>query len=323
MSWSEFVDYYDEHVLRSKKPTTESTYDATISVFGELAAPAKLADVTTARVTAFSTALRAKRKVQPATIARHLRTLRAIVRWAHSEGLITNLPKFTMPDGAKKMKGRPITDEEFHILLSAVGEVVGKAAAEPWRFLLRGFWTSGLRLREACNLHWGGHIGHVLDFSRRWPMFRICGDMEKGGRDRLLPMAPEFAELLERVSPEHHYGRVFELVGRGRRPVTDPSRIGQLISAIGKASGVAVSHNPQTGEPKKFASAHDLRRSFGFRWSQRVMPAVLMELMRHSKIETTMKYYVGENADATAEEVWEAFSTNPVPLQKTFVTCPQ
>jgi len=135
-------------------------------------------------------------------------------------------------------------------------------------------------------------------------MFRISGDFEKAGQDRLLPMAPEFARLLETVPPENRYGKVFELVGKSGRAVNDSYRIGQVISAIGKASGVVTKHDSKTGKPKKYASAHDLRRAFGFRWSRRVMPPVLMELMRHSKIETTMTYYVGENADATAEEVW-------------------
>jgi integrase len=35
------------------------------------------------------------------------------------------------------------------------------------------------------------------------------------------------------------------------------------------------------------------------------MPAVLKELMRHSSIDTTMKYYVGQNAEATADELWQ------------------
>ena len=30
------------------------------------------------------------------------------------------------------------------------------------------------------------------------------------------------------------------------------------------------------------------------------MPADLMEIMRHESIETTMKYYVGKNAERTA-----------------------
>ncbi len=56
----------------------------------------------------------------------------------------------------------------------------------------------------------------------------------------------------------------------------------------------------------KYASAQDFRRSFGERWASRVMPQVLKELMRHESIETTLKYYVGRNAQATAAVLWEA-----------------
>ena len=33
------------------------------------------------------------------------------------------------------------------------------------------------------------------------------------------------------------------------------------------------------------------------------MPIVLQQLMRHENIETTMRYYVGQNAEATADAV--------------------
>jgi hypothetical protein len=36
------------------------------------------------------------------------------------------------------------------------------------------------------------------------------------------------------------------------------------------------------------------------------MPHVLKELMRHETIDTTMKFYVGRNAERTADAVWEA-----------------
>ncbi len=55
---------------------------------------------------------------------------------------------------------------------------------------------------------------------------------------------------------------------------------------------------------KKTASAHDLRRAFGERWAARLMPAQLMELMRHESIETTLSYYVGRNAEKTAAILW-------------------
>jgi hypothetical protein len=34
---------------------------------------------------------------------------------------------------------------------------------------------------------------------------------------------------------------------------------------------------------------------------------VLMELMRHESIDTTMKYYVGRNAERTADAAWAAY----------------
>ena len=72
-----------------------------------------------------------------------------------------------------------------------------------------------------------------------------------------------------------------------------------------------VSTHPKTGKVK-FASAHDLRRSFGERWALRVMPQVLMELMRHEDIQTTLRYYVGRNAQATASVLWEAHKKHAV-----------
>ena len=39
----------------------------------------------------------------------------------------------------------------------------------------------------------------------------------------------------------------------------------------------------------------------------RLMPAQLMELMRHESIETTLRFYVGTDARATAEAAWAAF----------------
>jgi hypothetical protein len=37
------------------------------------------------------------------------------------------------------------------------------------------------------------------------------------------------------------------------------------------------------------------------------MPPVLMQMMRHESIDTTMRFYVGRSAQATAEVVWEAY----------------
>ena len=85
--------------------------------------------------------------------------------------------------------------------------------------------------------------------------------------------------------------------------------VGRTLGAIGQAANVIV--DTKNGNPV-FASAHDLRRSFGTRWSSKVMPAVLQELMRHAAIETTLRYYVDGNADKTAAEVWKMFHVGSV-----------
>ena len=101
-------------------------------------------------------------------------------------------------------------------------------------------------------------------------------------------------------------GRVF----RPLCPVEDGiiSRVdtaSKVICAIGEAARVVV-HKTEGGKVK-YASAHDCRRSFGFRWSRRIMPPELMELMRHESVQTSMQFYVGRNAESTADRLWEAY----------------
>jgi hypothetical protein len=43
----------------------------------------------------------------------------------------------------------------------------------------------------------------------------------------------------------------------------------------------------------------------GARWARRVVPAVLKELMRHRSVETTLKYYAKQDAEAIADVVWQ------------------
>jgi integrase len=311
MTWEAFVDYYSAHVLPGLAANTIATYEATFNVFKRLCRPAKLADVTTARVTAFVTELRKENKAE-ATIARHLRHLKAAMRWANREGMLPTLPAFTMPKrvrGAKLMRGRPITGEEFERMIEAVPAVVENAAAESWEFYLRGLWASGLRLTESLTLRWDDAPGAiVVDLAGRRPMLQIPAEAQKANRDELLPMTPEFVELLESVPASQRRGRVFKLVNVDGKPFKGETwPVSRMVSAIGEKAGVVVDEREKGGEiVRKFASAHDLRRAFGQRWAGRVLPTVLRRLMRHSSIETTMKYYVSNDADATADALWSA-----------------
>ena len=82
--------------------------------------------------------------------------------------------------------------------------------------------------------------------------------------------------------------------------------VGRVISTIGRKAGIVVDKGKD-----KFATAHDLRRSFGTRWSKRVKCAVLQKLMRHADIKTTMDYYVDQDADDVASDLWREFGNGP------------
>jgi integrase len=205
------------------------------------------------------------------------------------------------------MKGRPITSEEFERMLAKVESFVGATCAASWAFLLRGLWWSGLRLSEALALSWDEYAdGLVVDTSEKYVTIVIPADQEKGGKNRVYPVSPEFAEMLLSVPSIDRTGFVFNPVPS--RILKGNRRAGQdlccrTIGGIGEAANVVVD---KKGEKTVFASANDLRRSFGLRWSRHVMPPVLQELMRHESIETTMKFYVGQDAQSTAAELHRA-----------------
>jgi len=332
MTWEEFVGEHEKHVLSGMNANTVVAYDSSLNVFQRLMNPKKLADVTTNRMTAFATKLREHDRAV-ATVARHLRHLKAVFRWANRQGYLQTLPTMEIPKQQKGMRGRPITTEEFERMLAAVPKGLFPRPKQPltpedekeldrqrqpivnsWKFYLRGLWASGLRLEESLTLRWDESSGAVVvELGGRRPMLRIPAEAEKGNTHRLLPVTPEFAELLAMVPETERHGRVFKLLtNRGQVVRASRHAVGPRVAAIGEAAGVVTEQREKKGKiTNEFASAHDLRRSFGFRWSRRVMPTILRELMRHESIDTTMRYYVGVNAEATADELWQAVEKNP------------
>lgn len=317
ITWDDFRDRYDADVLAAMKESTAENYSASLNVFERTVDPQRLADCTTAKLTTFVTALRGQH-LSPATVARHLRQLKVAFRWAHRQGILLTLPQFDRIKQSKGARGRAVSGEEFDRMLAAVPKVVGEAAAESWRFYLKGLDASGLRLAESLVLRWDDAPDAIIvDYSGRHPMLRIPAEAEKGDTHRILPMAPEFAQLLATVPADQRKGRVFKLLGKDGKPCHGGRFVvGPIASEIGEKAGIIVGTRTKVEDGKattvnKYASAHDLRRAFGFRWSRRVMPPVLRELMRHTSLATTMTYYVGLNAQATADELWKAVGSIP------------
>jgi integrase len=315
MSWETFRDRYEREHLPSLAKVTAAKVGTICNYIEELIAPRRLIDVTGERISQLAARLREKKKSE-STIKSYLGQLKAMLRWGVAQKLLPECP--TIPtirrakksSGATPMKGRPITGEEFERMLAVVPEVVGDQAAPAWRHYLRGLWVSGLRLAESLELYWDREdkIHPILPKpGKGLPVLRVLAELEKGHADRLLPIAPEFAVFLLETPESERTGRVFKLPKEKFRSVEARGNwAGRTLSAIGKKAGVVVRTDPNDPTKKKFASAHDLRRSFGARWAERVMPAILQALMRHESIETTLRYYVGANAERTAEACWAA-----------------
>lgn len=327
VTWKDFRTRHETEVQGDLAKKTRDKYAAIFGHVERIIRPKKLAAVDATQISKLQLALRDTRTyklpdgtevteapLEPITVRTSLIYLRAALRWAKGMGMLQVLPEITLPKRVATPKGRSITAEEYERMLAAVPDVVGRsprfkndpqrrdARVAAWRHLLTGLWWSGLRLNEALDLHWTSDRRMRVDFSGRRPMFVMRPEADKAFRDRLFPLAPEFAAFLDATPQRQRRGFVFEPmteIDYGRRMRLDSTS--KVIDKIGRKAGVRVSVE---GRAAKFASAHDLRRAFGFRWAMRVMPAVLKELMRHEDVATTMQFYVGHEAEAVADVIW-------------------
>ena len=314
LTWEEFRNRYEAEVVPGLAKRTGQKIQGVFDRVERELNPIRLKDLTEGRLSHFVASLR-KSGAAENTISGHLAHLKAALNWAVIQKLLLTRPALPKIQRSKKssgrpMKGRPITAEEFERMLATVPAVVGAAAVAEWIRYLRGLWTGGLRLSESLDLWWDrpDKIYPVFPMGGR-PMLQVPGELEKGNADRVLPIAPEFAILLLETPEHERTGPIFRLEGRQGRLCA--FQVSKTVSKIGKAAGIKVYVSPKDPLKAKHASAHDLRRAFGVRWASRLMPAQLMELMRHESIETTLRYYVGTDAQRTADAAWAAFAAAP------------
>ena len=312
LTWSEFIERYDSEYMQTEmRKSSQERVHSTFSVIRDLMSPQRLQQITSQWVTQFR--LKASDGRESDTVNLHLRNLKAALNWAKSQKMVAEVPEIKQSKktkSSKQMKGRPITAEEFDRIIDKVPDLtsIGKEWAPAWQLFLKGLWWSGLRLSEAVNLTWDEWVNGIrVSVSGGYVLLVIACEDEKGGKERVYPVAPEFAEMLLAIPEEQRTGFVFELPQTGGKRASSVSSISRKISEVGQLANVKVNQTEKSGETvTKFASSHDLRRAFGVRWSRRIFPAELMELMRHEDIGTTMKYYVGQQAELTAKKLYEA-----------------
>jgi integrase len=298
ITWADFRKRYELECLAHLSEGTRTQYGCAMDCFEGKVGPTLLRSITKATIANYRHKL-AESELAVPTIKSRLGMLRAVLSWAKEVELIADVPKFKMPKGGDVAGGRAITGEEFDRLVAAARVDLG----ESWVPLLQGLWWSGLRIREALSLRWAGGP-HYIDLSGRRPMFWIDASLNKAKRNERFPMAPEFFAFLQQAPEAERHGFVFDPMMRnaGNRRPTLSTAI-RALADLGEAAGIKV--RDDDGVPV-FASAHDLRRSFGFRWSKRVMPPILQRLMRHRDIHTTLTFYAQATDDEVGDAVWAA-----------------
>ncbi len=294
--WQAFRQRFRDEHLAFKADNTRAAYQTALTSFENFAKPTTLNSVTTSLLSGYASSL-AKAGKPHATVKSYLTHLRAAFRWAERMELMRKAPHATMPPMAnrKHMRGRPLTWREVGKLLRGCRRVWGQQA-DPWRFLVKLLWYTGLRLGEALALSWDTPPLIVRLDSKPFPLVLIEGEGTKNRTDTAMPLTPDCARWLERIPDPLRTGYLVRVVNAaGNRYSAE--KLSDEVSRIGKASGAEVDGESPT--------AHDLRRTFATRWASKVRPMTLQRMLRHSDLSTTLRFYVGLSVEDIGAELWK------------------
>jgi integrase len=311
--WEDFRTRYEaEHACTPN--LRQATVDQITSIldrFKKEMRPQYLVDVTAGTLSKYAQVLREVRLAE-ATIKKHLAHLIAGLKWACDiGGMIREVPRRPATPNARKSlgekpKGRSVAMEEFERWLKAVPQVK-QCKNKPDRVreiceIMQGLMWTGLRIEELMTLSWDSGA----DISLEWHADaapRICinsPSAQKNNCSSEIPVTPELKQMLEKVKRKQRHGFVFRANGKQGRLTA--AYVGRLIAEAGELAGIKVGRYERTGKTK-YATAHDLRRSFADFYKHRINMNDLRILMRHSAISTTQRYYVGVQTDELARKL--------------------
>lgn len=261
MSWERFKELYQSEKLAM---TGEKNQEKAVSAFAKLEekiAIKSVGQITERTISTFAKKLR-EEGLAAATIAAYLRYLKAALRWAEQQKIITRAPAIIMPkvpkntSAAKIRAAARLTTEEFERLLAA-------SPNEGWRLLIALAWHCGLRREEAREVR-GEHIrlaDHIITIPKN----------KAGDVDGAAFITPELDEMLRMIFADNvPMGRLIP----GHAVPNNPSMVSKAFGRIAKKAAV------RGASKRGLITLHDLRRSFGSRWAGKVPAQVLQRMMR-------------------------------------------
>lgn len=284
--WTEFLTAARRQWLSCQSGAYRALVETAVASFEKhVGAPRDTKQITSQKLAEWHRKLSAAGR-SPETIRSYTRHICSLLnKGGGAAGIPISAPKYAVPNGHRcsHMRNKPASQSDYEAMLEAADRVRnGDAAA--WRRLISVQFLGGLRLSEGLCLSWDKPPIQIDLTGGRRPRLLFYAEGQKARRDEYCPMSPEFHDWLQTLPPGQQTGRVCGVT-------CQMQHASAKIREIAREAGVNV-------------TAHDLRRSFGTRWAMKVKPAVLMRMMRHRNIETTMRYYVDIDSDDIADQIW-------------------
>ena len=242
--------------------------------------PLTPAAISTPTLTSYRSYLQAVLGLRPATINRHLVSLKRYFAWAADTGLIARHPgRVVKLVPRTPQPPRHLTDQEEQALVAAVSQ---HGTLRDRTLLIVALYT-GLRAEELCRLkpeqvHLGRRTGHVAVYGQRNKYREV--PLNSTAREALADYLKTLPEGASYLFPSRKRGRS----SAGAGPVSERALV-YIISKYAERARV------------RDLWPHDLRHRFGYRMAQTVPLHRLAQLMGHDSLDTTLRYVRGTQQD--------------------------
>ncbi len=246
-----------------------------------------------------------------ATIASNMATIWAIVNWGIDQDM---LPPIKRPRKRKRKAdkaesvsgGRSLTGEEIDRMVAAIranaeldGKSLLKAGEDPESFV-RAIYAArliGLRVDDCHRLSFCEGIGrHVAYIDESTPVIAFCSN-QKNGLDEDVPLTPQAVDWLRTLPKD------LEWIARAKGTRgwhKTPHRLCRVIAGAGKAARIVTK---RTSRRIKYASAHDLRRTFAVEMLGKLSVKEVQKLTRHADCQILLRYYADVQQDTLIKKM--------------------
>ena len=247
--------------------------------------PFALDQVATPTLTRYRDHLQRALQLQPATINRHLVSLKRYFGWAVDH-------QFTARNPASVVKlvpqmARPahhLTDQQEAALVAAAEQA---GSLRDYTLIVLMLHT-GLRVNEVCSLQRDQVVLH-----QRSGYLKVWG---KRNKYREVPLNATARKALEDYLAAQTQESPFLFLSQRTDEQLTPRGVGFLIKKYAQKAGLAE------------LRPHDLRHRFGYRMAETVPLHRLAQIMGHDSLDTTMIYIQGTEHDlqrAVEQIAWE------------------